>query len=336
MTSQRSTAASNGTGDRGDSLLQAHLCLLTTMALFGSAFASSKVVVGYLPHSVAAALRFGGGAIVLLLITLVLRRSGGSFTRRDWLRAGAVGLLGVFAYNLFFFWGLSLAPSIDGSIIVPVLSPVITTGVLLLTGQERPSARRIWGLLLGLGGTAVFFLGPGTALDGRRLTGDLIYLLGAVAWAAYSITSKRVLVRMDPLRATTAGTAVGALMLAIFAIPSLADADWGAVPGYAWANIIYLGVGPTAVAYLCFYWGLRSVSPSTATMAMFAVPIFGITCALLFLGETFHPLQVVGATVMVVGALLAVSGQFRRNVTTAGSEPDAPALASAKAESAPR
>nr|WP_091051536.1 DMT family transporter [Micromonospora marina] len=323
-------AASGGTNDRPDALLQAHLSLLTTMALFGSAFASSKVVVGHLPHSIAATLRFGGGAIVLLLITLVLRRNGASFTRRDWFRAGAVGLLGVFAYNLLFFWGLSLAPSIDGSIIVPVLSPVITTGVLLLMGQERPSARRTWGLLLGLGGTAVFFLGPGTSLDSRRLTGDLIYLLGAVAWAAYSITSKRVLVQMDPLRATTAGTAVGASMLALFAIPSISDADWAAVPGYGWVNVVYLAIGPTAIAYLCFYWGLRSVSPSTATMTMFAVPIFGIACAMLFLGETFHPLQVVGAAIMVVGALLAVSGQIRPSIAAAESEPDVPTHAATK------
>lgn len=306
-------AGTAGTADRRSGPVDAHLYLLTTMALFGSAFASSKVVVGYLPHQVAAGLRFGGGAVILVLITLLVsRRGGGPFSWRDALRAGAVGLLGVFGYNLFFFWGLTLAPSIDGAVIVPVLSPVITTAVMLAIGRERPAASRVTGLLFGLGGAVVFFLGAGIAVDGKRLTGDLIYLAGAVAWAAYSITSKRVLSRMDPVRATTSGTVAGALALTLLALPAAGDADWSAVPGYAWANVGYLAVGPTALAYICYYRGLRSVSPTTATVMMFASPLFGITCAVAFLGESFHALQMVGALIMMVGALLAVGGRFIR------------------------
>ncbi|SCF35593.1 Permease of the drug/metabolite transporter (DMT) superfamily [Micromonospora echinospora] len=318
------------TDNRGGVSVDAHLYLLTTMALFGSAFASSKVVVGHLPHQVAAVLRFGGGAVILLLITLAISRRGtGTFSWRDALRAGAVGLLGVFGYNVFFFWGLSLAPSIDGSVIVPVLSPVITTAVMLVVSRERPSSSRLTGLLLGLGGAVVFFLGAGVAIDSRRLTGDLVYLAGAVAWAAYSITSKRVLNRMDPLRATTSGTVVGALALAVFAAPSVGDADWSAVPGHVWVNVVYLAVGPTAVAYLFYYRGLRAVSPTTATVMMFSSPLFGITCSVAFLGESFHALQVVGALIMLVGALLAVGGQFvRRDPPAAEQVPDRAGVAS--------
>lgn len=322
MTGNRTS--SGVAGQRAVSI-DAHLYLLATMALFGSAFASSKVVVGYLPHQVAAVLRFGGGALILLLITLVVTRpAGGGFGWRDALRAGAVGLLGVFAYNVFFFWGLTLAPSIDGSVIVPVLSPVITTAVMLAVGRERPSRSRTAGLLLGLGGALVFFLGAGTAIDGQRLTGDLVYLAGAVAWSAYSIASKRVLSHTDPLRATTSATVVGALALAVFAAPSATDAAWSAVPGYVWWNVVYLAVGPTAVAYLCYYRGLRSVSPTTATVMMFSSPLFGVSCAVFFLGESFHALQVVGSLIMVVGALLAVGGQFVRRPVVPERPPPAP------------
>lgn len=141
---------------------QAYVYLLATMALFGSAFASSKSVVGHMPHQVAAVLRFGGGAVILVvLLAFIGRKSGPALTRSQIARAAAVGLVGVFAYNLFFFWGLSLAPSIDGSIIVPVLSPVITTGILLALGREKASGARIGGLALGVSGAVVFFIGAG-------------------------------------------------------------------------------------------------------------------------------------------------------------------------------
>lgn len=291
----------------------AYLSLLTTMAFFGSAFASSKVVVEQLPHQVAALLRFGCGALVLVVISVALsvRRAGAPrLTWRQIARCGFVGLLGVFAYNLFFFWALSLAPSIDGSIIVPVLSPVLTTAALIIARAERTTVSRGTGLLLGLLGAVVFFLGVGGSggeFSGSRLLGDLLYLLGAAAWAAYSIASKKVLVGVEPLRATTIATAVGAVALIIPAAPAVSAADWAAVSGTAWANVVYLAVGPTAVAYLLFYRALAKVGPSTATVMMFAVPVFGIACSMLFLGESFTAWQIIGSMVMLAGALLAVN-----------------------------
>src|SRR4051794_6370811 len=94
-------------GRRSEST-DAHLYLLITMAFFGSAFACSKAVVGDVPHQVAAALRFGGGAVILVALLLLwggASKGAGRTSWREVVRAGAVGLLGVFAYNLFFFWG---------------------------------------------------------------------------------------------------------------------------------------------------------------------------------------------------------------------------------------
>ncbi|MER6591161.1 DMT family transporter [Micromonospora purpureochromogenes] len=307
----------------------AYLSLLATMVFFGSAFASSKVVVEQLPHQVAALLRFGGGALILVVISAVLsvrRVDAPRLTWRQVARCGFVGLLGVFAYNLLFFWALSLAPSIDGSIIVPVLSPVVTTAALIVAGAERTTVSRGVGLLLGLLGAAVFFLGirgSGGEFSGSRLLGDVLFLLGAAAWAAYSIVSKKVLVGMEPLRATTIATAVGAVALLIPAAPALGAAEWAAVSGTAWANVVYLAVGPTALAYLLFYQGLVKVSPSTATMMMFAVPVFGIACSVLFLGESFTAWQIVGSIVMLAGAVFAVNpwGGARRPDRTRSARP---------------
>ncbi|MBQ1017627.1 DMT family transporter [Micromonospora sp. D93] len=315
---------------RPDAPADAYLSLLATMVFFGSAFASSKVVVEQVPHQVAALLRFGGGALILVLISIALgarRPDGPRLTWRQVVRCGFVGLLGVFAYNLFFFWALSLAPSIDGSIIVPVLSPVLTTAALIITGAERTTMSRGVGLLLGLLGAAAFFLGvrgTGGEFGGSRLLGDVLFLLGAAAWAAYSIVSKKVLVGMEPLRATTIATAVGAIALIIPAAPALPSAEWTAVSGTAWANVVYLAVGPTALAYLLYYRGLAKVSPSTATVMMFAVPVFGIACSVLFLGESFTAWQIVGSLVMLAGALLAVN-PWSRSRQLAAAPPARPA-----------
>lgn len=286
-----------------------YLNLLVTMVMFGSAFASSKVVVGTMPHEVAAALRFGGGGLLLVVLATVLRGRSRPIGSAAAVRAGLAGLLGVLAYNYFFFWGLSLAPALDGSIIVPVLSPTLTTAVLLLLGRESASWARMAGLAVGLAGALVFFLGIGADTTGSdRLLGDLVFVGGAACWALYSILSKSLLSGVDPLRATAWGTGVGGLGLVALAVPAAGGVAWQSVSGLAWANVVFLAVGPTGIAYLFYYRGLRSVSSSTATVMMFTVPVFGTFFSTVFLGESFTHVQLIGTLIMLGGALLAVLG----------------------------
>ncbi|MER5749398.1 DMT family transporter [Streptomyces sp. NPDC002088] len=292
-----------------------YLNLLVTMVMFGSAFASSKVVVEDMPHAVAAALRFGGGGLLLIVLAVLFRHRSQPIGRAAAVRAGLAGLLGVTGYNIFFFWGLSLAPSLDGSIIVPVLSPILTTATLILLRRETASWTRVAGLAVGAAGAVIFFLGLGGQTAGStRLAGDLVFVAGAGCWAAYSILSKSLVAGIDPLRATAWGTGVGGLALIVLAIPGAADLDWQTVPGTTWANVVFLAVGPTAVAYLFYYRGLRSVSPSSATVMMFSVPVFGSFFSTVFLDESFTGIQLVGTLVMLGGALFAVVGHtlFRR------------------------
>jgi drug/metabolite transporter (DMT)-like permease len=86
----------------------------------------------------------------------------------------------------------------------------------------------------------------------------------------------------------------------------LSKADWSAVRGSTWANVVFLAIGPAAIAYLFYYRGLRSVSPVSATITLFSVPVFGTISSVLLLGESFTVVQLIGALITVAGALLAV------------------------------
>ncbi|MGW8886277.1 DMT family transporter [Streptomyces sp. NPDC055749] len=301
-----------------------YLQLLLTMMLWGSAFSSSKSVVGHVPPAVGAVLRFGGGALALLIaIWLFGNRSTRVSARNGW-RAAAVGVLGVFAYNGFFFWGLSLAPSLDAGILIPVMSPVLTSAALVLTGKERAGAARATGLLLGLIGAVIFFIGVGGSTQGgsSRLWGDALFLLSAICWAGYTLLGPRVLSAVDPLRATTYGTCAGALLLAALAAPDLAQVPWSALPAGVWLNTVYLAVGAAAVANLLYYRGVGAVGPARASLMMFTVPVVNTLCSTLLLGETFGWLQATGSVVLLGGAgLAATEGKLPTRRTTPAEQP---------------
>ncbi|MFD3546465.1 DMT family transporter [Streptomyces sp. NPDC058655] len=303
-----------------------YLYLLVTMVLWGSAFSSSKAVVEHVPHSVGALLRFGGGAIALLLAMWMFADRKKPVPGPAKWRAAAAGVVGVFAYNGFFFWGLSLAPSLDAGILIPVMSPVLTSTFLLVTGKEQAAWGRVTGLALGLTGAVIFFVGAGGGAHGgsSRLWGDALFLLSAVCWAAYTLLGKRVLSGVEPLRATTYATCAGAVLLAVFAAPDLVDVQWGALPSSVWLNTVYLAIGAAAVANLLYYRGVGAVGPANASLMMFTVPVVNTLCATLLLGESFGWLQGTGALVLLAGAALAVTqGKLAARKAAAAEAPTA-------------
>ncbi|WP_030620460.1 DMT family transporter [Streptomyces sclerotialus] len=308
-----------------------YLMLSVTMVLWGSAFASSKSVVEYVPHSVAALLRFGGAALALLVALRLLgdRRKEAAVPPGAGRRAALAGVLGVFAYNSAFFWGLSLAPSLDAGILIPVMSPVLTSLFLLVTKRERASWARLAGLALGLTGAVIFFLGAGGSAGGSptRLAGDALFLLSAACWAAYTLAGPRVLAGVDPLRATTYATCAGAVLLGLVAAPAVPDVHWGELPSGVWLNAVYLALGAAAVANLLYYRGVAAVGPASASLMMFTVPVINTLCGTLFLGESFGAVQAVGAVVLLCGAVLAATQgrlPWRRPSAPAPSAPAPP------------
>ncbi|MEV0339869.1 DMT family transporter [Nocardia sp. NPDC050713] len=276
--------------------MRIRLLLILVMALWGSAFASSKAAVGEVPHEVAGFLRFLGGTLVLLAVLRAPRLPAGEVPR-----VAGVGMVGVFGYNALFFLGLSLAPAADGSVIVPMAAPIFTVAVGVLLGRVRLSGMRLLGLVLAVSGGFVFFLGiPDTG--NTRLLGDLTFLGAAACWSAYTLLGAPLLSRMPAATVTVYATAAGTAALGLLAIPAFGDVRWSELgPGF-WLNQAYLGALPTALAYVLYYRAVGQVGPTTATSAMFLVPAFGLTCAWVVLGESIAPLQGIGAGLMFVGA----------------------------------
>jgi drug/metabolite transporter (DMT)-like permease len=312
----------------------AHAWLLLAMVLWGSAFPSSEWAVRQVPHSVAALFRFGGGAVALIVI-MALRPSAQRLSRGMVLRAALAGLVGVFGYNAMFFWGVSLAPSADGSVIFPALTPVLTSLFLIATRAEKARALRVLGLGLGVAGAAFFFFATSLHADGRHLLGDSIFAFGAAIWSAYTLLNRRLLVGMDPGQAVMFATIAGSVALGGLAAPDLPHVAWSGLSTGFWVNAVYLAVGPTAVAYLLYARGIRDLGAATASAMMFTVPLFGTAFSFVFLSERFTAAQAAAALVMLGGAFLAVTaGGPAKAVPPPRPEVGADSLAEAAARSA--
>ncbi|NUP51987.1 MAG: DMT family transporter [Catenulispora sp.] len=294
--------------------LRAHLQLLVTVTLWGSGFVVSKRAVDDVPHSVAALVRFGSAAVILLAGLPLFLRSRARLRRAEIRPLLIAGLLGTFAYNALLFFGLSRAPAIDGTIIIPVLSPVLTTAAALLLGWEKADRLRTVGLAAGAAGAVLFLWGvtgqPG--FDSRRLAGEVAYVLATAAWSAYTLVGKKILKDVEPFKATAYSMAFGAVFLAVLAVPDLGKVAWSGLHGSFYGTMTYLVLAPTVVAYGLFYVGVRAVGPTTASVMMFIVPVSGTILSRVLLHESVSAWQAAGSVAMLGGAVLATVGPALR------------------------
>lgn len=234
-----------------------------------------------------------------------------------------LGATGVFAYNVGFLVGLTLAPSVDAALLIPPNNP-LATAILAAVLLGEPITRRVAaGLALAFVGVAlVVAAGVDLAFGGKagvsRLAGDALFLAAVLGWALYTVVGRVVLAELTPLEATTWSSAFGTLGLAA---ASLAEGRWGEVAGaspVAWVALAYLAFFGTVVGFVWWYQGVVRIGAARAAAFVNLVPVFGLSASALLLGERLAPWQLAGAVLVMTGVLLTTTGR-RGSPPPAGS-----------------
>lgn len=286
---------------------------LTLVALFwGGTFVAGRLLAGAMSPSQAAMGRFGVAAVLLVL--LAWRYEGGlpRLDARQVATTFALGLTGIFAYNLCFFAALARMPAGRTALFV-ALTPIVTA--LLLAGllRERMSATRWIGIGIALSG-ALLVIGRGhllalfSDLRGTFGAGEC-YMLGAVAsWSAYTIIGRHALKGLSPLAATTYATLWGLALLVGAHLLTPATGEGAGIGWQAAVAILYLGAIGTVVGFVWYYQGIRALGPARAAVFTNLVPVFGVLLAVGLLGETLSLSMLAGGALVIAGVALANRG----------------------------
>jgi len=280
-----------------------YLLILLTILFWGGNPVAGKLAVRELPLITIGLLRYGLAALVLFSLFGRQLPSWGELRRRDLWVLLSVGLLGTFLNHILFFLGLRFAPASHGAIIAPTTSPIWTMLLAARLAKEPISSAQIFGTVLCLSG--VVLVARPESLTGvetsRVLFGDLLYLLGGMAWGAYSFVSRVAMQRLSPQATLTYGMAIGCLFLVPMA--SL-ERPWGALAAAsvsAWASLLYITVAGTLLAF--FWWNLAIQRVGAGRAAVFTnlVPLFGVLLSWFVLGERLTAVQLLGGLLTVAG-----------------------------------
>lgn len=272
--------------------------------LGGTAVAATRLAVAGIDPVALALLRFGIGVSVLLPIVALGRR--GWPRGRDLVSAGVLGLLFFAAFPCLFNAALVHTTASRGALALSTL-PLLTMMVAAVLGAERPTPRKLAGVLAAIGGVgAVLFAGLDDAPAGAW-AGDMLMVGAAGCGAVYNVLSRPIIARSDPLTYTAAAMAAGtAALLAAFLATG---AGLPAFTGAGLWSIAYLGTFGSALTFFLWAVALRHTTPTRVAVTVTANPVAASLAAVLLLAEPVTPGLLAGLLAVAAGILLAASGR---------------------------
>jgi drug/metabolite transporter (DMT)-like permease len=286
--------------------LKTYLKLFAVAFFWGGTFVAGRFLAGNAHPVSAAFFRFAIASVCLLLAVWQIEGRLPRLDTRQTLTVAALGLTGVFAYNLFFFNGLVLIGAGRAALII-ALNPVAIALCSALIYREPLPLSRIIGICLSVVGAVVVITKghPLLLFSGGIGRGELLILGCTLSWTLYSIIGKTAMRGLSPVAAVCWSSIVGTLFLLLPALTygSLLEAFSFTWP--VWLSIGYLGLFGTVIGFLWYFEGIQKIGPSRAAVFINFVPVSGVFLATLLLGEPLAISLLAGGVMVVCGAYLA-------------------------------
>ena len=249
--------------------------------LWGSAFLAIRISVHEINPADMVAIRLVIGAVALWLyskalgIELRLPRSG-------WFVVFVAAIFG----NALPFWLISVGETeVDSGLaaLIMGIAPIATlaTAPLFLDDEQFTREKKI-GAAIGFAGV-LLLVGPSVLFGiGAQFLPQLAILLAALCYAGTTLFSRKYAKGTPEALATLTIAVAAVMMLPIAAFDGIEIGNAGAL---AISSVIYLALGPTALAAVLYYVLLPRMGAGRLQQVNYAVPVIGTLLGILVLGE---------------------------------------------------
>ncbi|GAA1833181.1 DMT family transporter [Agromyces salentinus] len=272
--------------------------MAVVLVLWASAFIAIRFVGDALSPGPLALGRQLVGAAALVAVAVI--------RRPPWPRGRTLALIAL--YGVLWFAGYTLVLNLaerhldagTAAMLVNIapLLVALAAGAFLHEGFPRPL---MIGMLVAFVGVVIIATG-GIGAHSDPL-GIVLGILAAVLYALGVLVQKVALRTSDALSATWIGCVVGAAALLPF-LPQ-AVGEVGAAPASAILAMVYLGIFPTAVAFLLWAYVLKRTPAGVTASATLAVPAIVVLLSWLLLGELPTLLGMVGGALCLIGVAIS-------------------------------
>jgi len=219
--------------------------------------------------------------------------------RAAWTRVGVIGALSA-GFQACYFAAVALTDVSLATLLTIGAAPLLVVAFEQATGRRRLDVRVAATVSLAVAGLGLLVGEPPHGITATHLAlGALCAIASAAGFSAISLLGKDPVAGLDEITMTGYSFTLGGL-----ALLGTAEITTGAgfTPRPAALGLLAaFGLVPTAIAYGCYFIGLREAAASTGTVTALLEPLTGTILAVALLGDRLTAVGMVGA------ALLAVS-----------------------------
>ena len=286
----------------------AWICLLIVYVVWGSTYLAIRVGVETMPPLLMAAARQLVAGLIMFPLALRHWRSTPLArrwpSRREWLGCAGVGILLLVANGVVGV-GEKTVPSGLAALLVATV-PLWLLGIDAGLNHARMGLAPLAGLLLGLVGVALLS-GLGRGSHGTSVTGVLIILGAAAAWALGTIMARRAVIPSSLALASGMELLAGGAALLVLgaATGEFSTLHLGQVSARSWLALGYLIVFGSIVAFSAYGIAVRALPTATVATYAYVNPVIAVLLGALILNERLTPATIVGG-VLIVGAVVLV------------------------------
>lgn len=272
-------------------------------------------------------LRCVGSAVLLMATALLVSRRRLRLRGRDAVGLAVLGVIGVALVQWFYLIAISRLP-VGLALLIEYTAPLLVALWARFVLHEQVRARVWWALGACLGGLAlVAQVGRGTTLDGVGLAAACA---AAVSLAAYYLLGDRLLAGRDPLSTHAWSMTFAALFWIVvqplwsFPVGILGDsvalrAALGTAHPPLWLLVAWIVLLGTAVPYLLFLMGIRTLGAARAGLLGMVEPVAASAVAWIVLDESMTAVQLTGGAVVLAGIALAETARRRTRAALTGA-----------------
>ncbi|GAA2155601.1 DMT family transporter [Glycomyces rutgersensis] len=285
---------------------RAAIAIGITVLCWASAFVSIRDAGRHLDPGPLTLGRAGTAAVVLLAVWAIRRE--GLPKRAAWPGIITAGILWFGVYMVALNWGEQLVDAGTAALIVNI-GPIL---IALLGGwllKEGFPPRLFLGITVSFAGVAVVSLSM--SRDGASsVIGVLLCLVSAITYAISVVVQKPTLKHCSSLQFTAFGNAIAAVLCLPFA--PLLFSQLESAPVSATLHVLYLGLFPTALAFLTWGYALRFTTTGKLGATTYVVPAIVVALSWLLLGEVPTWLTLAGGALALVGVAISRSRGRKR------------------------
>ena len=246
-----------------------------------------------------------------LLIVGYLRAIGRPLPRSGaaWRRIAATGVLAAF-FQACYFTAVTLTTVSLATLVTIGASPVL----VLLVRRRSMGPRQLAGVVLALLGLGLLVGlpagGHGSLPAGQVLLSALFALLAAAAFSAMTLLAERPVPDLDDMTTTGLAFSFGGALLVPIAVSTSGLSFTPDAPSVGF--LVALGLVPTAVAYTCYFRGLRTAPAAVGALMALLEPLTAAVLSALLLGDRLGGAGITGAVLLGLAVVLAGRGRRQR------------------------